>query len=824
MSEQAAPPTDGPVSPPDSGGFAAGVTAAVPADLPIVASSPPHVTVHRRTIADAKRLAWFVVFLLVGVALATGLDETMAGIEADLLEGFVRIPASVAGLVVAVVSVLFLLLALGAPVALALTRRWRTLLVGGLGIVVAPALFAALRAAVPVREASLPDDARTAFASAEAWPPSGILAAYTAAAVVAGVELPKAWRRAVWVGLGVLSVLRVLTAAELPLDVVLAVGVGGVVGALLLLVFGRSVRVASADGVRLALERAGIAVTGVEPLAQQSGSWEHRVHTDDGPVLAKVVGWESQQLDNLYRAYRRVRLKDVGDDAGYANARRAVAVEALLDVYSIERGVRSPSVVALATLDRDDVVLAVQEVDGVALSDVPDVELTDDVLHQCWAQVAALHDGRMAHRDLQLGSFVLDRAGDVWLVDYAFGQPAADDTVLSGDVAELLCATYVRVGATRSVAAAQDVLGDAALADALTRLVPAALTRETRAALKQVEDGTTPLADELARVTGVTEPELAKVERFKPQYLLMGGLLAVSVYFLLPQFADLPRMIESIREADWRYLPAVLVASALTYVGVAMSLAGATPGRVSVPEFGGLSLASSFVATFAPPGLSHLGLNVRYLQKRGFGGPVAVSVIASKEAATLVVHLTLLGVVALWAGRSGALEEELERLPPLPVLLAIGGGILVAIGLSLLFRRVRTLVTETVIPAVRHSVDALMTVVRDPVKVTALFAGVAVLNLAYCACLYFSVTALGSQASFAAVALVYLTAGSVAAAAPTPGGLGAVEAILLAALTGIGIAAPVALAGVFIYRIATFWLPILPGALAFRWLLSRDAI
>jgi undecaprenyl-diphosphatase len=157
-------------------------------------------------------------------------------------------------------------------------------------------------------------------------------------------------------------------------------------------------------------------------------------------------------------------------------------------------------------------------------------------------------------------------------------------------------------------------------------------------------------------------------------------------------------------------------------------------------------------------------------------------------------------------------------------MLAIIGGILVLVGLSLLLRKVRALVRDTLIPAVKHSAASLNTVIRDPVKVTTLFGGVALLNLGYSACLYFAVSAFGSEASFAAVALVYLTAGSVAAAAPTPGGLGAVEAILLAALTGIGIASPVALAGIFLYRLATFWLPILPGALSFRWLLGRDAI
>jgi len=781
-------------------------------------------TVHRRTTDDLKRLGWFSALLLLGVALATGLDETMAGIESDIVEGFVNIPASVVGLIVSVVSVLYLLVVLGAPALLLIGRRFRTLAVGGLGVVLALLAFTLVRDAVPVRTVTLPDGAETAFVAQGGWPPSGALALYTAAAVIAGNELPRPWRRAMWVMLGVLTTLRILTAADLPLDVVLAIGVGGVVGSSLLLAFGRAVRIASPAGVRESLERAGLSVTDLEELNLERGSWEFRAQTNLGPVRAKVVGRESHQLDSLYRAYRRVRLRDVGDDTAFSSARRAVAVEALLTVYSADRGVRSPDVRAITPLRGDDVVLAVQEVQGTSLAALDDAALTDDVLRQCWSQVNSLRAARVAHRDLELGNFVLDPAGQVWLVDYGFGEPAADDQVLAGDVAELLAGTYVRVGAPRSVAAAAEVLGTEPLADAMTRLVPAALTAETRKQLKDVEDGTEPLLDELSRVTGVDEPELAKIERLKPQYLVMGAMLAVAIYVLIPQFADFPRMLEAIREADWRYVPPVLLASVLTYVAVGMSMAGATPGRVSAPEYGALAMSSAFVASFAPPGIGHLGLNLRYLQKRGFAGPVAVSVIASKEAATFVSHMILLLVVGLWAGRSGALEEELERLPPAGVMLAIGAGVLVVTGLAVLIPRVRALVRETVVPALKHSVDAIGQVARNPVKITVLFTGVTLLSVAYSACLYFSVTAFGSEASFAAVALIYLTAGSVAAAAPTPGGLGAVEAILIAALTGIGIASPVAVAGVFLYRFATFWLPILPGLLAFRWLTARDAI
>ncbi|MGB9373004.1 MAG: lysylphosphatidylglycerol synthase transmembrane domain-containing protein [Jiangellales bacterium] len=782
------------------------------------------VTVHRRTTDDLKRLGWFLALLLVGVALATGLDETMAGIESDIVEGFVRVPATVAGLVVSIVSVLFLLLAIGAPILLLVARRFRTFAVGGLGIVLAAVAFVVVRDAVPVRILSLPDGTETAFAAQGGWPSGGALAVYTAAAVIAGIELPRRWRHAVWVMLGVLATLRILTSADLPLDVLLAIGVGGVVGASLLLVFGRTARVASAAGVRDALERSGLSVSEVQPLSLERSSWEFRARTDVGPVRAKVVGRESQQIDSLYRAYRRVRLRDVGDDTAYSSARRAVAVEALLTVYSADRGVRSPDVRAITPLHGDHVVLAVDEVEGTSLAELDDAALSDDVLRQCWAQVAGLRAARVAHRDLELGNLVLDPAGQVWLVDYSFGQAAADDQVMAGDIAELLAATYVRVGAQRSVAAAAEVLGTEPLADAMTRLVPAALTSQTRKQLKDVEDAAQPLIDELSRVTGVDEPQLAKVERLKPQYLVMAALLAVAVYVLIPQLADFPRMLEAIREADWRYVPPALLASVLTYIAVAMSMSGATPGRVSVPEYGGLAMSSAFVASFAPPGIGHLGLNLRYLQKRGFSPPVSVSVIASKEAATFISHLVLLLVVGLWAGRSGALEEELERLPPAGVMLAVGGGILVVVGLSLFVPRVQTLVRETVVPAVKHSIDAMGQVARDPVKITLLFTGVTLLSVAYSACLYFSVTAFGSEASFAAIALIYLTAGSVAAAAPTPGGLGAVEAILIAALTGIGIASPIAVAGVFLYRFATFWLPILPGLLAFRWLTARGAV
>jgi uncharacterized protein (TIRG00374 family) len=64
------------------------------------------------------------------------------------------------------------------------------------------------------------------------------------------------------------------------------------------------------------------------------------------------------------------------------------------------------------------------------------------------------------------------------------------------------------------------------------------------------------------------------------------------------------------------------------------------------------------------------------------------------------------------------------------------------------------------------------------------------------------------------VIVVYLFGSTVGGAAPTPGGLGAVEAALVAGLTAAGTDPNLAVAGVLSFRLLTYWLPIPLGYLA----------
>jgi uncharacterized protein (TIRG00374 family) len=125
---------------------------------------------------------------------------------------------------------------------------------------------------------------------------------------------------------------------------------------------------------------------------------------------------------------------------------------------------------------------------------------------------------------------------------------------------------------------------------------------------------------------------------------------------------------------------------------------------------------------------------------------------------------------------------------------------------------------------VEKAVRELREALRDPARLSLSFLGALLMGLAYIVALLASVRAFGNPVSVAVAGAVYLTGTAVASAAPTPGGVGAVEAALIAGLTATGVPNDLAVPSVLVYRVATFWLAVLPGWLAFTLLTRRDVI
>jgi uncharacterized protein (TIRG00374 family) len=84
--------------------------------------------------------------------------------------------------------------------------------------------------------------------------------------------------------------------------------------------------------------------------------------------------------------------------------------------------------------------------------------------------------------------------------------------------------------------------------------------------------------------------------------------------------------------------------------------------------------------------------------------------------------------------------------------------------------------------------------------------------------LWVSLVAVDAGVPFLQLFAMYLAATALAAASPTPGNLGALELALTGGLGTLSVPTGTALGAVLIFRLLTFWLPLVPGFLAFRYL------
>ena len=85
------------------------------------------------------------------------------------------------------------------------------------------------------------------------------------------------------------------------------------------------------------------------------------------------------------------------------------------------------------------------------------------------------------------------------------------------------------------------------------------------------------LQREVASQCDIEHIQLQELHRFNKQMLLTIAVVVGATYFLFPQFADLPEIVDQVKQASWGWLPLILLMSVFTYVGAAMSLSGAVP-------------------------------------------------------------------------------------------------------------------------------------------------------------------------------------------------------------------------------------------------------
>ena len=780
-------------------------------------AAPP----ERRSFSpgDLLRLAVGASLIVVGALIAAGAQSTIAGLEEDLLRAFARLPdrfeeglLSLAQFVTSLVPTIVL-------VSLLVKRRFKLALLlvaagllAGVGMLVADAVVLDRELSQLLDELAADNQGALVDPS---FPDSGAVASTTALVTVAGPFLSRRWRRALWWAVGVLIVLRLLAVAHPAFDFVVAVGVGLFTGSALLLLFGSPRTEPGPTELLDALRAAGYRPKRIRRPDDQPDD-ELRYEFDEGDDSVHDIWlWTADQRDAdlLARLYRRIRYRasEVGEP--YASIKRRVEHQALVLTLADRAGARVPNVERIATTTGGSAFLVTTtgDVRAATEEDLSTPGLLDDL----WRQVGALHEAGVAHRRLALEAMQVGGDGTVRLTDFDAARTAPKQRERSRDIAALLTETARVIGPEAAVAAAIRTLGPARVAPSLRMLQPLALPPTTRERVKGDDSLLDDLRDEVDRVTDEPGLDLADLERVRPRTVLVIVASTLAFYSLLPQLANLGDTVEAFGNAQIPWIAAVVVASITTYVFAAISFQGAVADPIPFVPNLRAQVASSFAGLVGPAGAGGFALTTRFLERAGVGPAESGASVAVNAVGGFVVHVTMMIGFFVWAGNA---ELGGFSLPDSSTLLLVITGLFTVVGLLLLVGPVRRRVFVPAIGGLRTALGHVGQVFRDPARVGALFGGSAGITLTYLVGVAAAIQAFGGGLSLAQIGAAYLGAVTIATVSPTPGGLGALESAMIAGFTGFGLDAAVAVSATLTFRLATFWLPILPGWLALGWM------
>jgi uncharacterized membrane protein YbhN (UPF0104 family) len=593
-------------------------------------------------------------------------------------------------------------------------------------------------------------------------PLDAYLAAIAALITVTGVTASRFWGRAL-VAVTALYMFTSFAAAQASLlSLIASIVVGMVVGVAVRYVAGEVNE--RPDGVRIALDLRARGLDIIRLVRADRRDDEHREYrgwTRDGQqLIVDVLDRDLVAFGAFYSIYRVIRLRTELARPPLLSLERLAERRSLLAYAMMAAHAPIPRLVAGIPCGADTIVLAYEYVDGVPLDQLPD-GIDHDQLVELWKSVRNLHVRRITHRGLTMNAITIDVNGHPTLPIPQIGSAFASDLRLSLDRAQLLVTTAQLVGAANAVRAASLVLAPDELAATVPVLQPIAFNRETRLHLKRNPGLLDRLREEIQGATHLEPMELSRVERVRPRTVITIVAAIVAANLLIGQLGsgDLATVVSAVR---WRWVPLVLLASAVTYIGAALALTGYVRERLSFTRTVLAQLAASFAAFVTPPAVGGLAVNIRYLRKAGLTPAAATTSVAVCQVVNSLSYFVLLIVFAAATGASS------QHNVPIPswAFIAIGGAVVVLL-IALAVPIMRRWLLAKLLPPLREALPRLLDLVTNPIKLTEALVGAVALNAAYITALWCAMRAFDGQANYVSVAVVYLAGAAIGSATLT---------------------------------------------------------
>jgi uncharacterized protein (TIRG00374 family) len=299
------------------------------------------------------------------------------------------------------------------------------------------------------------------------------------------------------------------------------------------------------------------------------------------------------------------------------------------------------------------------------------------------------------------------------------------------------------------------------------------------------------------------------------------ALLSLAAYSILSAMGDVDfeELWNELQDATWAWVVVGFFVGQTPRLAQPISTRGASPIPLAYGPVYALQLAISFVNLAIPSTAARVAINVRFFQRQGVPPASAVSIGAIDGFGGFVVQVLILTLTLLFGFGSVELDIDpssaISSLVNLLVIIVVAA--IVVLIVALVVPKLRRWVWTKIQPWV-HQVWSTLQNLKSPLKVIEILGGNLLSELLFAATLGIFLEAFGASTSFANLLVINVTASLFAGVMPIPGGIGVTEGALIAGLTAAGIPSTVAFAAVILYRMATFYLPPIWGAFAFRWL------
>ncbi|NMM29865.1 MAG: flippase-like domain-containing protein [Cellulomonas sp.] len=546
---------------------------------------------------------------------------------------------------------------------------------------------------------------------------------------------------------------------------------------------------------------------------------DHRVYeltTVDGEHLDVVVlDGDRQVLGALSRLWRSLRLRGI-DRRSVVSLRQATERAALLSYAARAAGVRTPKLLSVAEAE-DSMLLVQEEVRAaVPLSSVPRSHITDALLREIWAQLQLAHGAGIAHRaltsDVILVQELLGRPV-VWLVGWDQGDVASSELARRMDVTALVALLALRVGATRALESAVTVLPDDDIAAVGPLLQTIGLPRRTRDEMRTHKEVLAELRSALVERLPEADIEPERLVRFGARTVLTILITLAAVVVVLTTI-NVDQITGALRQSDWRWSVVAFGLGLATLVGASLALVAFAPVKIPVWRATLTQSAATFVALAAPAGIGPAALNLRLLTRRGVSASLAAATVALVQVSQFIVTVMLLIVLSIASG-----TNEATKFTVTPTMFLAIGLLAALVAAAMLVPPVRQWVARKTLPMLRQTWPRLIEVVGQPRRLVLAVSGNVLMTMGYVLAFQASLLAFDQHLSIVQIAIIYLAGNSIGAVVPVPGGVGTIEATLIALLSSIGAINPgIAASVTVLFRVLTYWLRIPIGWASMRFL------